>query len=472
MKPVRGWCCCQRRHSRAPPDENPKIDSTSARGKAPIIASRWPHDLHRSAPAIVRARRVRARADRALDRRRRARRAAAHAFLATSFDAARAAAAARPRVAAGRDPGRSPAWRSRSRTCSTSPASRPPPARRCCADAPPAARRRPAVARLRAAGARADRPHQHDASSRSPASASIRTHGTPANPATPARPAPRIPGGSTSGGAVSVATGAAWVGARLGHRRLDPHPGGAAAASSASRTRRAWCRPTARVPLSTTLDTVCAMTRSVRDAVARCTRSSPTRTRARAAPAAGRAALRGRRRTVMLDGLDADRRARLRARLAALRGGRRADRGDRARADSARSRAINATGGFSAGRELGLASRAGSPSARPSYDPRVALAHRRGADDERRRLHRPASRARRDWIARMEQRARRLRRRALARPCRSSRRRSRSRARSPSDDGVLPRQRAAAAQPQRRQHARRLRALAALPRAPASCRSA
>ena len=37
-------------------------------------------------------------------------------------------------------------------------------------------------------------------------------HGTPANPAT-ARldPTPRIPGGSTSGGAVSVAAGAAWA---------------------------------------------------------------------------------------------------------------------------------------------------------------------------------------------------------------------------------------------------------------------
>src|SRR5947207_4901702 len=37
-------------------------------------------------------------------------------------------------------------------------------------------------------------------------------HGTPPNPATAALDAtPRIPGGSTSGGAVSVATGAAWA---------------------------------------------------------------------------------------------------------------------------------------------------------------------------------------------------------------------------------------------------------------------
>ncbi len=93
---------------------------------------------------------------------------------------------------------------------------------------PPAAARRPAVARLRAAGARADRPHQHDASSPSPGVGINPHHGTPANPARDARAAPRIPGGSTSGGAVSVATGAAWVGARLRHRRLDPHPGRAA----------------------------------------------------------------------------------------------------------------------------------------------------------------------------------------------------------------------------------------------------
>ena len=54
-------------------------------------------------------------------------------------------------------------------------------------------------------------------------------HGTPANPATAALDAePRIPGGSTSGGAVIGGQRRGLGRARLGHRRLDPHPGRAA----------------------------------------------------------------------------------------------------------------------------------------------------------------------------------------------------------------------------------------------------
>jgi aspartyl-tRNA(Asn)/glutamyl-tRNA(Gln) amidotransferase subunit A len=89
-------------------------------------------------------------------------------------------------------------------------------------------------------------------------------HGTPANPCDPH--VPRIPGGSSSGGAVSVATGAAYIG-------LGSDTGGSI------RIPAALCgivgfKNTARLtplqgayPLSWTLDTVCAMTRSVRDAV-------------------------------------------------------------------------------------------------------------------------------------------------------------------------------------------------------------
>jgi aspartyl-tRNA(Asn)/glutamyl-tRNA(Gln) amidotransferase subunit A len=89
-------------------------------------------------------------------------------------------------------------------------------------------------------------------------------YGTPVNPCDPLLA--RIPGGSSSGAAVSVATGAAFVG-------LGSDTGGSI------RIPAALCglvgfKPTARtvptegaVPLSTTLDTVCALTRSVRDAI-------------------------------------------------------------------------------------------------------------------------------------------------------------------------------------------------------------
>jgi amidase/aspartyl-tRNA(Asn)/glutamyl-tRNA(Gln) amidotransferase subunit A len=92
-------------------------------------------------------------------------------------------------------------------------------------------------------------------------------HGTPANPATLALDAqPRIPGGSTSGGAVSVATGAAWA-------ALGSDTGGSIRIPAALQGLVGF-KNTARltpaqgcIPLSTTLDTACAVTRSVRDAV-------------------------------------------------------------------------------------------------------------------------------------------------------------------------------------------------------------
>jgi aspartyl-tRNA(Asn)/glutamyl-tRNA(Gln) amidotransferase subunit A len=125
-------------------------------------------------------------------------------------------------------------------------------------------------------------------------------YGTPVNPCDPA--VARIPGGSSSGAAVSVATGAAFVG-------LGSDTGGSI------RIPAALCglvgfKPTARtvptegaLPLSTTLDTVCAMTRSVRDAITvheiLSASSVPSNTKALSSYKLAVA------RSTMLDGLDA-----------------------------------------------------------------------------------------------------------------------------------------------------------------------
>jgi len=131
------------------------------------------------------------------------------------------------------------------------------------AESTPALADSPAVARLRAAGgAILGRTNMTEF-----AFSGIGTNphfGTPANPADPATP--RIPGGSSSGAAVSVATGAAFVG-------LGSDTGGSIRIPAAlcgivgfKNTARLTPREGA-LPLSTTLDTVCAMTRSVRDAI-------------------------------------------------------------------------------------------------------------------------------------------------------------------------------------------------------------
>jgi aspartyl-tRNA(Asn)/glutamyl-tRNA(Gln) amidotransferase subunit A len=79
-------------------------------------------------------------------------------------------------------------------------------------------------------------------------------------------PVPRVPGGSSSGAAVSVATGAAFIGLGSdtgGSIRIPAALNGIVGFKSTARLV-----PTAgAVPLSHTLDTVCALTRSVRDAV-------------------------------------------------------------------------------------------------------------------------------------------------------------------------------------------------------------
>ncbi|MBC7994989.1 MAG: amidase [Rhizobacter sp.] len=139
-------------------------------------------------------------------------------------------------------------------------------ASRVLIDAPPAASDCPAVARLRAAGA-ALSGHTNMTEFAFSGVGINPHHGTPPNAATLALdPQPRIPGGSTSGGAVSVASGAAWaaLGSDTGGSIRIP----AALQGLVGFKNTARLTPTeGAIPLSTTLDTACAITRSVRDAV-------------------------------------------------------------------------------------------------------------------------------------------------------------------------------------------------------------
>ncbi len=130
-------------------------------------------------------------------------------------------------------------------------------------DAPPAHQDAVAVARLRAAGAALiGRTNMTEFAF---SGVGVNPHyGTPANAV--ATDVPRIPGGSSSGAAVSVATGAAFIG-------LGSDTGGSIRIPAAlqglvgfkSTARRVPLDGT--IPLSGTLDTACAITRSVRDAI-------------------------------------------------------------------------------------------------------------------------------------------------------------------------------------------------------------
>ena len=142
-------------------------------------------------------------------------------------------------------------------------------------------------------------------------------HGTPANAGTaPLDSTPRIPGGSTSGGAVSVAAGAAWA-------ALGSDTGGSLRNPAALQGLVGFKGTAGRVPLdgaiplSGTLDTAGAITHSVRDAVllheilAACTVALTRRP-----VAALRLAVPT---TLLLDGLDATVAAAFERSLAALR---------------------------------------------------------------------------------------------------------------------------------------------------------
>jgi len=130
-------------------------------------------------------------------------------------------------------------------------------------DAPAAKQDCPAVSRLRKAGAAfVGRTNMSEFAF---SGVGVNPHfGTPVNASS--RAEALIPGGSSSGAAVSVATGAAWIG-------LGSDTGGSIRIPAALNgivgfKNTARLIPTlGAIPLSITLDTVCALTRSVPDAL-------------------------------------------------------------------------------------------------------------------------------------------------------------------------------------------------------------
>jgi len=184
--------------------------------------------------------------------------ACAHAFLQTDFEGARARATAA-------DPARQPlAGLAVSVKDLFDVAGQVSRAGSIVLDgAPPASQDALAVARLRAAGAALI--GRTNMSEFAYSGVGVNPHyGTPANAVTTG--VPRVPGGSSSGAAVSVATGAAFVG-------LGSDTGGSIRIPAALqglvgfKSTQCLVPLDGSVPLSFTLDTACAMTRSVRDAI-------------------------------------------------------------------------------------------------------------------------------------------------------------------------------------------------------------
>ena len=220
-------------------------------------------------------------------------------------------------------------------------------------------------------------------------------YGTPVNPAD--AKTPRIPGGSSSGAAVSVATGAAFIGLGSDTGGSIRIPAALCGVVGYKNTARLTSTEGA-VPLSTTLDTVCAMTRSVRDAiVAHEVLAGRTVTRTTAPLAGYRLAV---ARTAMLDSLDATVAAAFERTLRTLR-----DAGARIveiPLEPIRDLgSIQATGGFTAA-EAYTWHRPLLASAADGYDQRVRVRLERGANIKAWEYLELAP-ARRSWIARVEQ---------------------------------------------------------------------
>jgi aspartyl-tRNA(Asn)/glutamyl-tRNA(Gln) amidotransferase subunit A len=262
-------------------------------------------------------------------------------------------------------------------------------------NAPPANADCPAVARLRAAGAvLTGRTNMVEFAF---SGVGINPHyGTPVNPAD--RSVERIPGGSSSGAAVSVATGAALAGLGSdtgGSIRIPAALCGIVGFKSTARL----VPTTGALPLSTSLDTVCALTRSVRDAV-----TVHQVIAARSVNLAGKPLANCRfavARTLMQDGLDSTVARAFDRTLILLRSsGAQIEEIDLTEISELAS--INATGGLSAYESYAW-HRTLIADHQADYDPRVALRILRGAS-----MTAPdymdLVAARADWISRMETR--------------------------------------------------------------------
>ena len=271
------------------------------------------------------------------------------------------------------------------------------------ATAPVAAADCPAVARLRAAGAGLiGRTHMVEFAF---SGVGVNPHfGTPAAwDAQIGEPAgrragigPLVPGGSSSGAAVSVATGAAFIG-------LGSDTGGSVRIPAALNGIVGFKCTANRVPtqgalpLSTTQDTVCALTRSVRDAILAHEILAARRVVRSPSPLAGyRLAVVS---TTVLDGLDSTVATAFERGLTTLRAAG-AHLVEMRLPELTELDAIQTTGGFSAAesyawhRQL-LASQG------VGYDPRVRARIERGAV-MRAHEYLDLVQARRSWITRME----------------------------------------------------------------------
>ncbi|VTU30263.1 Glutamyl-tRNA(Gln) amidotransferase subunit A [Variovorax sp. PBL-H6] len=313
--------------------------------------------------------------------------ACAHVFTRTLFDEARqAAAAARPSQRL--------AGLAFSAKDLFDLAGQPTPAGSAVlSHAPPARADAPAVARLRAAGgALIGRTNMTEFAF---SGVGVNPHhGTPVNGCDAATQ--RIPGGSSSGAAISVASGAAFIGLGSdtgGSIRIPAALNGIVGFKSTARLV-----PTdGALPLSTTLDTVCAMTRSVRDAVIAHEILAARRA------TAGTAQLSAYRLAVVkdlfFDEIDSAVAHAFERTMRTLRAaGARIE--EIALPELADLRSINATGGFSAAEAYAwhrlLLERSGA-----GYDPRVAQRILKGAT-MRAHEYIELIHARRDWITRME----------------------------------------------------------------------